>query len=321
MTVSYVDWLRSKVGTRKVFLPFTSVIARNTKGQILLQRRTDFAFWGLPGGVIELNEDLSTSARRELREETGLTIGPLRLVGVYSDPRYDVIYPNGDQVQQYTVCFEGQVAGGKMAPDGVETSDQRFLHVNELSQYPMPIWYKDMIADALVQKAPAFRPPYSGAEVMDQIVAVRPYIGSARYSGIGASALITRDDGRLLLLQHRGESAWRHPAGFAHLGENVAFTVVRELKEETGLDVEPQRIVAVHGSPRMNVTYANGERIRNIGTVFRARVVRGTMNLDSQKIADARWMRLDEVPHHVSSSRRWFYEKLLAHLDHGYVVC
>lgn len=321
MVLSYVEWLRSKVGTRKVFLPFTSVVAQNAKGQILLQRRTDFDFWGLPGGVVELDEDLHTSARRELREETGLTIGALRLVGVYSDPRYDVTYPNGDQVQQCTFCFAGQISGGDMTPDGVETSDQRFLGVEELSHYPMPVWYKDMIGDALKVKAPTFHAPFSGAQVVDQIEAVRPFLGSARYSGIGASALITRDDGRILMLQHVGERAWRHPAGFAHLGENVAFTAVRELQEETGLQIVPEGIAAVHATPRLNVTYANGDQIRNVGTVFRARVVRGELSLDHKEIAAAQWMRPDEVPYHVSSSRRWFYEKLLAHLDRGYLVC
>ena len=63
MDISYVDWLRKKIGTRKVFLPFSSVVARDEHGRILLQRRTDFDFWGLPGGVLELDEDLETCAR------------------------------------------------------------------------------------------------------------------------------------------------------------------------------------------------------------------------------------------------------------------
>ena len=143
MEISYVDWLRKLVGTRKVFLPFSSIVARDKQGRILLQQRTDFDFWGLPGGVLELDEDLETCARRELLEETGLEVGPLRLVGVYTDPRYDVIYPNGDQVQQCTVCFEGRITGGQMQPDGLESSDQTFLGAAELTQYPIPLWYRD----------------------------------------------------------------------------------------------------------------------------------------------------------------------------------
>ena len=55
------------------------------------------------------------------------------------------------------------------------------------------------------------------------------------------------------MLQHVGESAWRHPAGFAHLGENVAFTVVRELQEETGLIASDYRLEDWHMSNRFEI--------------------------------------------------------------------
>lgn len=39
--MAYVDWLRSQVGHRKVFLAFASVILRDNLNRILLQKRTD----------------------------------------------------------------------------------------------------------------------------------------------------------------------------------------------------------------------------------------------------------------------------------------
>lgn len=321
MGTSYVDWLRKRVGTRKVFLAFTSVVARDEHGRILLQRRTDFDLWGLPGGVLELNEDLETCARREMLEETGLEVGQLRLVGVYTDPRYDVTYPNGDQVQQCTICFEGQVTGGQMRPDGVESSDQAFLNSTEMAQYPIPLWYKDMIADAEQNGPPVFKPPYSAEVTADQINTVRPFIGTSIYSGVGASAIIRRDDGRILMLQHVGESGWRPPAGFSDLGENVAQTAVREVWEETGLHIKPVSIIAVHATPQLNVIHPNGDQIRNVGIVFRAQIQGGSLNIDNQEIAAAAWMPAEETVAHVSNSRRWFYEQILDHLNGGYFVC
>ena len=64
VNISYVDWLRKQVGTHKVFLPFSSIILRDEQSRILLQQRTDFDFWGLPGGVLELDEDLESCAPR-----------------------------------------------------------------------------------------------------------------------------------------------------------------------------------------------------------------------------------------------------------------
>ncbi|MGW8250807.1 MAG: NUDIX domain-containing protein, partial [Anaerolineales bacterium] len=103
--MSYIEWLRARIGQRKVILTFATVILRDAGGRLLLQHRGDFDAWGLPGGVLELGEDIRTCAHRELLEETGLTTGELELVGVYSEPEYDSLYPNGDKVQQYSVCF------------------------------------------------------------------------------------------------------------------------------------------------------------------------------------------------------------------------
>lgn len=319
--MSYVEWLRNQVGTRKIFLPFCSVIVRDKHGRILLQKRTDFDFWGLPGGILELDEDLETCARRELLEETSLKAGPLRLVGIFTDPRYDVTYPNGDQVQQCTFCFEGPLAGGRMQPDGIETSDQAFFDVAELAGIPMPIWYKDMIADAQQKAPPSFRAPYSSDHTADQISAVRPWIGTALYAGVGASAIIRREDGRILMLQHVAESGWRAPAGFCDLGENAAQTAVREIWEETGLHIEPRTIIAVHATPRLNVTHPNGDQIRNVGIVFRAQLLGGSLNLDPTEISAAAWMTPAEILLHVGEFRRWFYEELLARLDDGCFIC
>ncbi|MDB9315226.1 NUDIX hydrolase [Spirulina sp. CS-785/01] len=61
-------------------------------GQIVLIRRQDTGKWGLPGGLVDWGQDIPTTAKRELQEETGLELVMIdRLVGVYSssdrDPR------------------------------------------------------------------------------------------------------------------------------------------------------------------------------------------------------------------------------------------
>ncbi len=321
MDNSYVDWLRKRVGSRKVFLPFATVVVRDSLDRILLQQRTDFDFWGMPGGVLELYEDWETCARRELREETGLEVGDLRLVGVYTDPRYDVSYPNGDQVQQFTVCFEGVVSGGQMQPDGLESRDQLFLPAVELTSYPIPGWYRDMIADALQNRSPRFKSPFAGEQMTDQIKSVRPFVGSDRFSAVAAAVIATRDDGRILMLQHAAEDDWRPPAGFCHLGENVAHTAVRVLQEKTGLRNEPERILAVHATPKLNFTTAHGDKIRYVGVVFHAQVEEQASKLDNRALTTALWMTKREAIARSPMPFRWLYQRVLAHLDHGAFVC
>ncbi|MEO1209197.1 MAG: NUDIX hydrolase [Cyanobacteria bacterium J06638_20] len=59
-------------------------------GQIVLVRRRDDGRWSLPGGIVDWGEDVRTTLRRELAEETGLEVQSIgRLVGVYSAPQRD----------------------------------------------------------------------------------------------------------------------------------------------------------------------------------------------------------------------------------------
>ncbi len=174
-----------------------------------------------------------------------------------------------------------------------------------------------MISDAQSTGPPAFRSPYRNVHTADQISTVRPFIGTALYAGVGASAIIRREDGRILMLQHVGESGWRAPAGFCDLGENVAQTAVREVWEETRLRIEPLSIIAVHATSKLNVIHPNGDQIKNIGVVFRARLLGGLLKLDSDEICAAAWMTPAEILLHTGEFRRWFYEQLLDHLDGG----
>ncbi|MEL6602165.1 MAG: NUDIX hydrolase [Cyanobacteria bacterium J06614_10] len=68
----------------------TSVIPVLPDGRIVLIRRRDNGLWSLPGGIVDWGENLATAAKRELAEETGLTLLSVgRLVGVYSSPNRD----------------------------------------------------------------------------------------------------------------------------------------------------------------------------------------------------------------------------------------
>lgn len=70
------------------------------------------------------------TAIRETREETGLEVRPLDLLGIYTID--DHRYPNGDIVHSIDVILRAEVIGGEIRPDGVETLDVRYFPLDGL---------------------------------------------------------------------------------------------------------------------------------------------------------------------------------------------
>lgn len=123
----YVAALRALVGHRPLILVGANVIVEDPHGHVLLQRRSDSGTWGFPGGLMEPGETLEETARRELREETGLEAGDLECCGVVSGPECYFEYPNGDKVYNVSAVYIAKQVTGRMRQDGVEGSELRFF--------------------------------------------------------------------------------------------------------------------------------------------------------------------------------------------------
>ena len=99
----------------KEIRPSVAAIIRNADGEVLLQRRSDNGLWGLPGGSVEIGESVTTAIAREVREETGLVVEVGRLVGVYSDPSFQVVrYKDGNVVHYINTLMTCRIVGGAL---------------------------------------------------------------------------------------------------------------------------------------------------------------------------------------------------------------
>ena len=117
---SYLGRLRALVGSRLLLVPGARIVVENEAGEILLQQRSDFGLWGVPGGVPDEGEDLTAAVVRETFEETGLTVADPTPFGFASDPAHEVwTYPNGDQCHYFTLMYAARRYSGELrATDG-----------------------------------------------------------------------------------------------------------------------------------------------------------------------------------------------------------
>ena len=78
--------------------------------------------WKFPGGYIELEESAEEAGRREILEETGLNIGDLQLIGVFSGKKFFTKLSNGDEYFPVTIAYVTKdIHSGELKPDGIET--------------------------------------------------------------------------------------------------------------------------------------------------------------------------------------------------------
>jgi ADP-ribose pyrophosphatase YjhB (NUDIX family) len=100
----------------------------------------------------------------------------------------------------------------------------------------------------------------------------------------GASAVVLDEAGRILLHRRDDNELWSIPGGGMEVGERIAETVVREVREETGLEVEPEAIVGIYSNPQHVVEYGDGEVRQQFWVCFACRLVGGELATSDESL-------------------------------------
>lgn len=162
---TYLRDLRTQVGHALLLVPSVTGLIFDESGRILLLRHSNGGVWVAPGGSLDPNELPADAVVREVWEETGLEVEPVRLAGVYGGPEFEVRYQNGDRVSYLMTVFDCRVLGGAVRADGVETLEAGYFSADEVRQLPLPAWAKVVLPDAFAPgdrahfQAARWRPP------------------------------------------------------------------------------------------------------------------------------------------------------------------
>ncbi|MEU7938557.1 NUDIX hydrolase [Microbispora bryophytorum] len=115
------------------------------RGRVLLTQRADNGQWQAPGGVLEISEGITEGLAREVREETGLTVEPVALTGVYKNMTRGIV----------ALVFRCKATGGSLE---INDEVQRF-HWATPEEVPEMVTeaFAVRVLDALHEGAPAIR--------------------------------------------------------------------------------------------------------------------------------------------------------------------
>ncbi|WP_298334209.1 NUDIX domain-containing protein [Ferrimicrobium sp.] len=132
----------------------------------------------------------------------------------------------------------------------------------------------------------------------DYVRRLRAHVGHDWLLLPSAVALVERHSGELLLVRQADMADWSLPGGAIELGETPTQAVVREVAEETGLDIEEVELVTVVGGPRYRVVYASGDQVEYTSAIYRSRCRADQEPVpDGVELAELCWCppeRLDE---------------------------
>jgi ADP-ribose pyrophosphatase YjhB (NUDIX family) len=121
----------------------------------------------------------------------------------------------------------------------------------------------------------------------------------------GAAAIVIDSAGRVLLQRRADNGHWGLPGGGIDLGESASAACIREVREETGYDVDILRLHGVYSDPVFGqlIRYPDGRVAHIVAIVFVCKVVGGTLTI-SDESTDAAWCEPGELPEPMAPSHR-----------------
>lgn len=268
---------------------YADAIVTNHLNQALFILRDDSRTWAQPGGAVEDGESPTEAVAREVEEETGIAVRPVRLVAVYFRPER----PDG----LLSFSFRCLQEGGELK------RSRESLSVGFMDVYPPPTPMLEMHRERLERALEHVGgPPYWGVQRLPLVVRAGRWLvyraldlrrslrGEAAYRPppewtVGAFVVLRNGAGDVLWVKRTDHEVWNLPGGRSEPGEPPWETAVRETKEETGLDVRLSDLTGVYTKPSSN----------DMILTFTGDVLAGELSLN-REAADFAYFRPGEEP-------------------------
>jgi ADP-ribose pyrophosphatase YjhB (NUDIX family) len=127
-------------------------------------------------------------------------------------------------------------------------------------------------------------------------------VGVAGYATpkVAVGAVVGNERDEILLVQRADNGVWLYPTGWADIGYSASEVAVKEVAEETGIDVEPVRLIAVLDGLRLGFT-----SVPLYSLVFHCRMVGGELRHHPLECLDVGWFAEDRLPSPLAGASRW----------------
>jgi 8-oxo-dGTP diphosphatase len=115
-------------------------------------------------------------------------------------------------------------------------------------------------------------------------------IGTYRHS-VSVAGVVVREDGCILAIKRRDNGDWQAPGGILEADEQIEAGLFREVREEAGVDIEPEQLTGIYKHMKLGV----------VALVFRCRPVGGSA-VETAEAAEVAWLTPQEVTAHMTEA-------------------
>lgn len=155
--------------------------------------------------------------------------------------------------------------------------------------------------------------------ISQYVRSIRAKIGKDLLILAGSSAVVINDRNEVLLQLRSDVPIWTLPGGDLDPGEHIAACVIREVYEEAGIYVSPERIIAVLSGPDHMHTCANGDQVASVQICFYCRPCDETPpRVNDDESLEVRYFPSDALPENLHRPHKLLITKALENNPSAY---
>ncbi len=136
----------------------------------------------------------------------------------------------------------------------------------------------------------------------------------------GIAVIIFNEKNQVLLQKRKDVGLWGIPSGHIEIGETVSEAAIREVKEETNLDIRIRKLIGVYSDPHSQVfSYPNGQMIHFITTCFLAEIIGGELMCNAKESLKLKFFNYQHLPYNLLKMHPKWLDDALANREMAFI--
>ncbi len=144
---------------------------------------------------------------------------------------------------------------------------------------------------------------------MNYIKFLRQYVGHESILTAGVGLFVFNENRQVLMQLRTDYNQWGFPGGAMELGESFEETAIRELKEETNLNIIDLKMVKVLSGKDTYREYPNGDKLYDITAIFVVTNYNGELKVNDDESKKLEWFSINSLPVNMTSYTKNYLEK------------